>query len=257
MRVWLKSVCVILTLSVLCTSAWAVDAALATLPFTKKMQLAKAGDPDAKMAVAEAYETGTDAKLDPAKAAKWYREAALTGNVEAQFRLFKLVRKGAPGLNADPTTALKLLQTAAKLGHPGAQNQLGLMLQNGDGIAKDEKAAVDWYKKASDQKFASAQTNLGVLYLKGIGIDRNLLEAFKLFVLAAAQEDGWAMNNLGGMYEMGWGTTKDMTKAKELYEKASAKGIAMATQNLARLTIPAGATATIPAGASAAIPAKP
>ncbi len=226
--------------------AFAVDPTLNALPFLKKMQLAKAGDPDAKMAVAEAYETGNDAKLDPGKAAKWYREAALVGNVEAQFRLAKLVNKGAPGLVADKPTALKLLQSAAKLGHAGAQNLLGQMLQNGDGIAKDEKQAALWYQKSADQNDAVAQNNLGVLYLKGLGVDRDLNKAFTLFEAAAKAEEGWALNNLGGMYEMGWGTPKDVEKAKLYYGQAAAKGIAMATQNLARLGVASLATGTVP-----------
>ena len=226
--------------------ALAVDAALNALPFSKKMQLAKAGDPDAKMAVGEAYESGTEAKLDPAKAAKWYREAALEGNVEAQFRLAKLVSKGAPGLTADKPTALKLLQSAAKLGHPAAQNLLGQMLQNGDGIAKDEKQAASWYQKSADQNNAVAQNNLGVLYLKGLGVDRDLNKAFSLFDAAAKAEDRWSLNNLGGMYEMGWGTTKDIEKAKDYYGRAAAKGIAIASQNLARLGVANVTTGALP-----------
>lgn len=225
--------------------SFALDSALENLPLTKKMQLAKAGDPDAKMALGEAYELGLDTKADPVRAAKWYREAALVGNLEAQFRLAKLVSKGAPGLSADKPTAIKLLQSAAKLGHPNAQNLLGLMLQNGDGIAKDEKAAVELYKKAAEQKLGVAETNLGVMYLKGLGVERNLDEAFKLFERGAKDGDGWAMNNLGGMYEMGWGTAKDITKAKDFYVQAAAKGIVMANQNIARLAPPPGATATV------------
>jgi uncharacterized protein len=224
-----------LALSVGAGQSYATDTALTKLPFAKKLKLAQAGDPDAKMALAEAYEQGQNTKVDPVKAAKWYREAALVGNVEAQFRLAKLVSKGAPGLNADKATAIKLLQAAAKVGHAPSQNLLGLMLQNGDGIAKDEKAAVGWYRKAADQNLALAETNLGVMYLKGLGIDRNLNEAFKLFDRASTAGDGWAMNNLGGMFEMGWGTAKNLDKANEYYAKAAAKGIVMATQNLARL----------------------
>ncbi len=223
-------------------TSWAVDPSLDKLPFVKKMQLAKAGDPDAKMAIAEAYETGTDAKADPAKAAKWYREAALVGNVEAQYRLAKLVSKGAPGLSADKPTAVKLLQSAAKLGHPASQNLLGQMLQNGDGLPKDEKAALGWYEKAAVQNYSVAQNNLGVMYLKGLGTDRDLNKAFASFETAAKASDGWALNNLGGMYEMGWGIPKDLAKAKEYYTQAAAKGIVMAGQNLKRLeALPAAA----------------
>jgi len=233
-------------------AAYATDNGLEQLPFDKKMQLAKAGDPDAKMAVAEALEAGINTKADPAMAAKWYREAALTGNYEAQFHLAKLVSKGAPGLKADKPTAIKLLDSAAKHGHALSENLLGQMLQNGDGLPKDEKAAVDWYKKAAEQKLAVAQNNLGVMQLKGLGTDRNLDEAFKMFEQAAQGEDGWAMNNLGGMYEMGWGTKKDLDKAKQYYQKAADKGIAISTKNLQRLasltppTAPAATTAPLP-----------
>jgi uncharacterized protein len=213
----------------------AANPSLDELSFVKKMRLAKAGDPDAKMAVAEALEIGKDTKVNIVQAAKWYREAALTGNYEAQFRLARLVEKGAPGLKADKPTAIKLLQSAANHGHAASQNLLGQMLQNGDGIAKDEKSAVDFYRKAADQKLAAAQNNLGVMLLKGLGTDRNLDEAFKLFTLAANADDGWALNNLGGMYEMGWGTAKDLEKAKLNYEKAASKGIAIAATNMKRL----------------------
>jgi uncharacterized protein len=246
MRLLLKFGVVLLSFAVLVAPAIAVDSAVAGLPFLKKMQLAKAGDPDAKMAVAEAYETGLEAKIDLVKAAKWYREAALVGNLEAQFRLARLVNKGAPGLNADKATSLKLLQSAASSGHAASQNMLGLMLQNGDGVAKDEKAAASWYRKSADQKFATAETNLGVLYLKGLGVERSLPEAFKLFSSGAEHGDGWGMNNLGGMYEMGWGTAKDMAKAQEYYDKAATAGIVMAKQNLARLQVPVGAASSLP-----------
>ena len=214
----------------------ATETALEALPFAKKMQLAKAGDADAKMALGEAFEKGIDTKADAAKAAKWYRDAALTGNYEAQYRLAKIVSKGAIGLKADQPTAIKLLQAGAKHGHAASQNLLGQMLQNGDGMPKDEKAAVELYRKAADQKLAVAENNLGVMLLKGLGTDRNLDEAFKMFVAAADAEDGWAMNNLGGMYEMGWGTKKDLEKAKLYYQKATTKGIAISNKNLARLS---------------------
>jgi uncharacterized protein len=245
---------IVLTLLSSATAALAIDSGLEQLPFVKKMQLAKAGDPDAKMAVALALEGGIDTKADPAQAAKWYREAALTGNYEAQFHLAKLVEKGAPGLKADKATAIKLIESGAKHGHAPSENLLGQMLQNGDGMPKDEKAAVDWYKKAAAQKLAVAQNNLGVMLLKGLGTDRNLDEAFKMFDSAASGQDGWAMNNLGGMYEMGWGTTKDLIKAKEFYQKAAEKGIAISTKNLQRLANLANSPAT---ASTTVVPPKP
>ena len=217
--------------------AFSIDQTLANLPFAKKLQLANAGDNDARLAVGEALEAGLDANVNLARAAQWYRQAALGGNLEAQFRLARLLAKGASGVPVDKGSAVKLLLSAASHDHADSENLLGTMLQNGDGIAKDEKAAVGWYEKAAKQGLAVAQNNLGVMYLKGSGTERDLTKAFGLFEKAAAQGEGWAFNNLGGMYEMGWGATRDVAKAKELYGKAAEMGLAIAKKNVDRLAL--------------------
>ncbi len=206
------------------------------LPFAKKLKLAKVGDEESQIAVAEAYEKGIDTNLDIAEAAKWYRKAALLGNLEAAFRLARIVSKGAKGLTADLPTAFKLYEAAAKGGHVEAQNALGQAYQNGVGVPVDLAKAAQWYRKAADAKLAAAENNLGIMYLNGKGITRDLKEAFKLFERAANQGDGWGLNNLGGMYEMGWGIAKNIRKAAELYSQALAKSVAPAKENLARLT---------------------
>ena len=140
---------------------------LEELPFAKKLDLANVGDEDAQMAVASAYEQGSGAKKNIAEAAKWYRQAALVGNVEAQFRLARIVSKGAKGLTKDLKTAVKLYEAAAKSGHLEAQNALGQAHQYGLGVAVDEVKAVEWYRKAADANLPVAQNNLGILYLNG------------------------------------------------------------------------------------------
>ena len=214
----------------------AVDQKLSLLPFGKKMQLAKAGDAEAKMAVGQAYELGQGVKVSAVDAAKWYREAALAGNLDAQFRLAKLVNSGAKGLKADKAATLKLLQAAAQKGHAPSQNLYGTMLENGDGVPKDLKAAASWFNKSAKQGFAEGQNNYGIMLLKGLGVERNLDEAFTWFKNAADQNYAWALNNLGGMYEQGWGTTKDLDKAKLFYQKAGEQGIEIGKKNFQRLS---------------------
>jgi TPR repeat protein len=216
---------------------------LDSLPFDKKLKLAKVGDEDAQMQVAMAYETGTGVGADLAEAAKWFRQAALAGNMDAQFRLAGIVAKGAKGLTKDQATAFKLYETAANRGHAPSQNALGQIHQTGDGVPKDEAKAFIWYQKAADQKYAVAENNLGIMYLNGQGVDRNLAEAVKLFARAAAQRDVWGLNNLGGMYEMGWGVPKDVEKAKGLYRQAAEAGNKSASQNLLRLGVTPAASA--------------
>jgi TPR repeat protein len=240
-------------------AAGAVAQGLEDVEFDKKLTLAKVGDEEAQMAVAEAYESGTDAKQDLAEAAKWYRQAALQGNIEAQYRLARIVAKGAKGLTADMPTALKLYEAAAEKGNAEAQNSLGRIYQTGQGgVAADPVKAADYYKKAAAANLAAAQNNLGMLYLKGSGVRRDLKEAFRLFELAAAQNYAWGQNNLGGMYEMGWGTGQDKAKALELYKQALANGIAQAQENIRRIEAPAAeATETPDAGAATAAAPNP
>jgi uncharacterized protein len=221
----------------LAAAAPAFAQTLNELPFAKKLKLAKVGDEDAQMAVATAYELGNEAKLDVAEAAKWYRKAALLGNVEAEFRLARLVSKGAKGLTADLPTSAKLYELAAKGGHIESQNAIGQAYQNGLGVTPDNAKAAEWYRKAADAKLAAAENNLGILYLNGKGVNRDLAEAFKLFERAANQGDGWGLNNLGGMYEMGWGVPKDPKKAADYYKQALDKGITSAQTNLARVQV--------------------
>ena len=49
---------------------------------------------------------------------------------------------------------------AASLGHANAQNDVGRFYENGIGVAKDVKKAIDYYKQAADQGNASAADSL-------------------------------------------------------------------------------------------------
>ena len=46
------------------------------------------------------------------------------------------------------------------------------MYQNGDGVIKDYKKAVECYTKSAEQGYARGQYNLGVMYRNGYGVVR-------------------------------------------------------------------------------------
>lgn len=219
------------------------------VPFDKQLKLAKVGDEEAQLAVGLAYESGAGARRDLAEAARWFRQAGLQGNVEAQFHLARIVVTGTEGLKQDVPTALRLFKVAAEKNHAGAMNAYGQMLQKGQGIDADPAKAAEWYKKAADAGVADAQNNLGMLYLNGKGVARDVKEAFRLFELAAKQGDSWGLNNLGGMYETGWGVEKDAEKAIDFYRQSAAMGNEAATANLKRL-VPAEAAPAVAAPAT-------
>ena len=232
----LKIKVVLLALVVFAGSAFAQNAELQGLPFIKRLKLARAGDDVAALSVAADYENGTnDARKDIVEAAKWYRQAALSGNMEAQYLLSKLIAKGTPSLPVDAADGIKLLQSAADKGYAPAQNELGLRYQKGTGVAVNPAEAVKWYQKASDQNHVAAQVNLGLLLVKGDGISQDFAKALLLFQKAAEAGDSWGLNNLGSMHEMGWGVAKDIGKARQFYQQSADKGNAMAPLNLIRL----------------------
>ncbi len=208
---------------------------LDTLPFKKKLALAKAGDEEAQLAVAEALANGKDVKVNKAEASKWYGKVADQGNADAQFKLATLFHEGAPGLKKNPERAAKLYEAAAKQGHAEAQNWLGYCYQHGLGVAQSDKNAVEWYRKAADAKLAIGENNLGLMYLSGNGIEQDYGKAFELFQRSANQGYDWGMNNLGGLYEKGWGTEQDLAKALFLYRDAAAKGNDAAQKNVKRI----------------------
>ena len=59
------------------------------------------------------------------------------------------------------------MRMAADQGHAWAQGDLGFAYQHGEGVAKDTKEAVHWYRMAADQGGAFAQTKLGLAYSTG------------------------------------------------------------------------------------------
>jgi hypothetical protein len=83
------------------------------------------------------------------------------------------------------------------------------MYKRGQGVPKDYKTAVKWYRLAAEQGLADAQTNLGFMYSKGRGVTQNKKTAVKWFRLAAEQGYADAQYNLGAMYYAGDGVKKD------------------------------------------------
>ena len=66
-------------------------------------------------------------------------------------------------LPRDEREAVEWYRKAAEQGYAQAQFNLGECLRDGRGIAKGEKEAVEWYRKAAVQGHSQAQYNLGVM----------------------------------------------------------------------------------------------
>ena len=97
----------------------------------------------------------------------------------------------------DYATALRLFRSLADLGDAFAQDDLGVMYDNGQGVPQDFAEALKWYRLAANQGDAGGQANLGLMYAAGHGVPQDYAEAVKWLRLAADQGDAAAQYNLG------------------------------------------------------------
>ena len=98
----------------------------------------------------------------------------ISSNLTSIFLLFLLtlttviaadLQKGLDAaIKGDFQMAQKEWRPLAEQGHASAQFYLGMMYDNGDGMAEDDSQAVYWYRKAADQGNAWAQVYLGLCY---------------------------------------------------------------------------------------------
>lgn len=87
----------------------------------------------------------------------------------------------------DYTTAFKIWSELANQGNAAAQHNLGVMYEQGQGVAQNYQQAVQWYQKAANQGHAKAQGNLGYMYKNGLGVAQNLKQARYWYTKAANQ----------------------------------------------------------------------
>ena len=120
----------------------------------------------------------------------------------------------------DYDTALKELTPIAQQGHPAAQINLGIMYEEGQGVAQDYAEALKWYRRAVRQDYAEGQFRLANMYAAGKGIPQDYAEAVKWYRKAAVQRDTDAMQMLGIIHEKGQGVDKDSVQALMWYELA-------------------------------------
>ncbi len=128
---------------------------------------------------------------------------------------------------ADFKTALKEWKPLAEQGDADAQNNLGVMYANGQGVAQDDKQAVSWYRKAAEQGDAKAQYNLGNMYDQGRGVAQDDKQAASWYRKAAEQGHAQAQNNLGVMYDMVEVSHRMINKPLAGIEKPLIKGMQM------------------------------
>jgi hypothetical protein len=121
----------------------------------------------------------------------------------------------------------------AEGGDAQAQFNLGRKYIDAQGVAKDDRQALVWYRKAAEQGYADAQFELGVFIEWGMGgLAKDDREALVWTRKAAEQGLATAQSSVASRYQYGRGVAKDEREAVAWYRKAAEQGLASAQCNL-------------------------
>jgi hypothetical protein len=149
------------------------------------------------------------------------------GNPEALLYIAIHSTVGTNGFAQDEVMKIESCKRGAAhadMESPAAQCCRGICCRRGYGIDKNEKEAVEWFRKTAEQGFAPAQWLLGDCYEFGTGVDEDKKIAVEWFRKAAEQGLAPAQFTLGSHYYYGSGVDKDKKVAAEWYHKAAEQG---------------------------------
>jgi arylsulfatase A-like enzyme len=134
----------------------------------------------------------------------------------------------------------------AEGGDVAAQVDLAHRYRDGNGVAKDNAAALRWGHRAADAGNADAMDFIGSIYLRGAMVPRQPEIAFGYFK-AAADQSPQAAFNLGQCYFGAQGTPQDIPAALDWWKKAAAAGHGRAAGCAAMAYLSGEGTAADPA----------
>ena len=95
----------------------------------------------------------------------------------------------------------------------------------------DYATALREWRPLAAQGDATAQNNIGAMYSNGDGVTQNYKEAVRLYRLAAEQGDSAGHANLGGMYANGHGVIQDLVYAHMWLNIAASSGVEIWIKN--------------------------
>ncbi|MGB7281272.1 MAG: hypothetical protein WBE13_03335 [Candidatus Acidiferrum sp.] len=154
----------------------------------------------------------------------YYREAAGTGDPQAELDLLNCLWSVSPASPSQASQAMESVQKAGAQGYPPALAELGnLSLAGGYGgradlaFPKDNKQAMEWYTKALAAGNAWGLSGIVKMYLEGDGVTKNPRIAIAILKETASQ-NSWevrgAMRDLWNIYASGDGVPADNNAAE-------------------------------------------
>ncbi len=214
---------------------------------------------DAQYNLAIMYQQGLGVTQNAAQARAWFELAAAQGHEQAAASL--AATPPEPAVRRAPTSrtsvrpvsaqqaafdrgmaayrqgdfdgALREWQPLAERGMARAQNNLGVMYDKGQGVARDARTAVSWFSRSAEGGMAAGQANLSVMFANGDGVPQDDREALAWAARAAERGYAPAQFDLARIFEQGRGTAADPAQAARWYQQAANQGHTQAQYQLA------------------------
>jgi TPR repeat protein len=136
------------------------------------------GYPPAEVVLGYFYETGTIVPSEAGQAAVWYKKAAQQDDPVGEWLLGRLIFTG--GIQRDLNEAARWLQKAAGHNDPFGEYLLGRVKLE----RQDYAAAADSFRKAAMQGLPQAQQQLGLMLKQGQGGNINKSEAYMWLLMS-------------------------------------------------------------------------
>jgi len=164
---------------------------------------------------------------------------------EAQYRKGLRYLAG-DGVIRDDARGVALISSAARFGFGPAQNELGVLYEEGShGVAKNSNSAQGWFRAAADGGNVEAQEKVAKIdqeirdshkpptqEMRQRIADNYAADALSRYAYAADHADAEAQYKLGDLYESGYGVPKNLAAALEWYTKAANHGNSLAQDRL-------------------------
>jgi tetratricopeptide (TPR) repeat protein len=172
---------------------------------------------------------------------KRYEEArplyqkACDGGEMAGCNALGVLYEDGKGVAQDFAESLTLYQKACDGGEMSGCANLSGLYYSGEGVAKNDALSRTFAQKACDGGFLDGCLGLGILYYVGQDMPHDYSQARTLFqkVCDGGGLDGCAL--LGKLYESGQGVARNRALARAFYKKACDGGIEEACANLRHL----------------------
>jgi TPR repeat protein/Flp pilus assembly protein TadD len=195
---------------------------------------AEGGSADGQAVLAYILTSGPEDMRDLAEAELWYERSAAAGCPQGRLgHALALARKG--GDEAVQREVAAQLEKAAEAGLPLAFYLLGVISEQGLGVARDQVAAAHLYRCAAEAGDRAGQARWGLALLRGLGVDADPCAGETWLRRAALAGDAEAAVVVGDLYAGSGNLPPNHAEAAQWFRRAAEAGHSGAARALGLL----------------------